>query len=227
MSDKVFYIITDVDITLVMPDATEQTMTLQAPNSRQKPYEMIAQLVDIQEDYMDPEFQPQRGHKKFRFEFVFGYDWHRMDLTALLAAETVKLKVPVYLWEDSRYYQEFDCKLLNKEFSNAALQGLYAQGTGGNSNRAPRGNQELRFRSPTYNWDELPELLRFLHGETLVGDDGEPIIGFVAGTQTEDGQGVEAEPYSPAATGSTQQRTYTIAGKDFNLNTVILQSNEQ
>lgn len=223
MADNTFYIITSVDIELVMPDGTTRTMTLEAPNSRQKPYEMIAKQMAVNEDYRDPRFQYQRGHKKFYFEFVFGYDWHTMDLTSLLAAETVKLQVPVYLWEDSRYYQEFDCKLLNTEFSNAAKQGLYAQGSGRYANRNRKASQELRFRSPTYEWDEYEDKIDFLHPVTLVGDDGEPIIGFVAGEESKDGEGVEAVALEPAEYGAQQTYNYSFGS----FSTINLESNNE
>ncbi len=226
MSYLKFYIITDTTITLVMPDGSEQTMILEAPTAKDSPYEMDVQQVNVQEDFDDTAFNRQKGYKKFRFVFRYRYDYHRMDLIALLAAETVKLKVPVYLWDDDRYYQEFNCKLLNENFIRKAQNGIYAQGSGQLNNKVPNGDQVLEFMSETYDLAEYLDVINYLHPFTVVTNDSEEIPGFIITAETDDGKGLVIEEVSPALYGSEQTRTIEVGNQSFNFDTLILESNE-
>lgn len=169
--NKQVYIISESTAVCHMPDESEIQVTIAAPNSAAKPFEVIRRRLKIQDDYRDPDFVLRKGYSKYELEFVLAFDHHRMDLTALLAAERIDLKVPSYLYADASYYKTFEVMLVNEELSQAKLAGMdhvRRSPSQPDANLLPNGPAELRFVSNAMNWTEYMAALSWFQPPTEI-----------------------------------------------------------
>lgn len=218
-----FYIITDVPATLVMPDDTERAFTFESPNDREYPYEMILEPVSVQPDYEDANFQYTKGHTKWRFRFILRYDHHRMEAMPIALAKQVKLKVPVYLYRDSRYYQEFTCTRPTAQITRRSRTSSHGRGVGSKANRVANGPETFEFISQTYEWDEVEDLITFINPVTPYTDEGEELTGFGVVGETADGLGLIIKAYAPA-TFLEEPLTVSIGNLEFTYQVITLNS---
>ena len=221
-----FYIITEIPATLVMPDDTERSFTFEAPNSKEGPYEIELQPVRVQDDFDNSNFQIIKGYSKWRFLFRIRYDRHKMNTIPVATAKQIKLKVPVYLWEDSRYYQEFTCTRRTEAVLRKPINSIYAQGAGILSNHIPNGPEVFEFLSQTYEWDDVEDLIMFLHPETPITNEGEELTGFALVADTGDGLGFEIKAYSPAEFETELSTTIKVGKEYFTIESILMESNE-
>lgn len=219
MANNTIYILSDTVAECIMPNGTARDITIPKPNDPDKPYEVIWRKLRVQDRYRDPLYRPREGHNKFEFEFVLAYDHHKFhSLHYILIADRINLKVPTYLYEDNTYYKDVEVQCLNDQFSDKPYRGMkFASG----NTSWPNDSEVLRFRTDPYEWSEFEDEVREFSPIYLVGDDGELILGFAAGSETDDGEGVEAVAFEPAEYGSEQTYNYSFGP----ITTINLESN--
>lgn len=222
-----FYIITEISAVLVMPDDTERAFTFEPPNAKEGgAYEMELQPIQVQQDFDNATFNLKKGHNKWRFVFRLKYDHHKMDPMPVALAKSVKLKVPVYLWNDSRYYQEFVCVRRSAPVTKRSSSSIYAQGVGRLSNHIPNQGEVFEFVSSTFEWNEVEDQINFLHPVTPITDTGEELTGFAIISDTEDGLGFTVKAYEPAEFQDEVNTTIKVGNKYFTIESILMESNE-
>lgn len=226
MNRETIYILSDSIAVCHLPDGSEREVTIQRPNDPRRPYQVQRRRLQIQNDYRDPNFNPQRGYNKFELEFILSWDHHLMNLDPLLVSERIDMKVPVYLYKDSRYYKEFSVTLQNTEFTEAKYQGIHVarhESDLKTANVVPNQGEQLRFITDSMNWDEYLEALGWFQPITLVGDDGQPLHGFVAGEDLDD-DSVEAVALDPAVFGAENNETFNLQGIEYQINFIEMET---
>ncbi|MEQ9309683.1 MAG: hypothetical protein RLN90_09525 [Balneolaceae bacterium] len=228
MSDFQIYILSHVDVVCTMPDNSTKTITLERPNSPDKPYSIIRRVLKRSDDYRDPTFNERNGNRLFELEFQLAYQNHRMDLTPLLVSKSVELKVPSYLYSDSRYYKSYSVRFLNDELEESPKNGLkvaHLKSLLNSSNPSPNEGVVLRFKSKVYTASEFLELLPWFNPKTVQDDSGTPIPGFILTDETGDGLGLKISNYEPAEFTTELTTKIKVGSKYFTIESIIMESN--
>ncbi|XWN36098.1 MAG: hypothetical protein ROO71_09040 [Balneola sp.] len=228
MNEGQIYILSDAIAVCTLPDGSTIDIKIERPNDLNRPYRIIRRVLKLSSDYRDPNYVERNGSRKFELEFQLSYDFHRMDLTPLLVSKSVLLKVPTYLYNDSRYYQEFEVRFINDELNQEPLNGLNVQHfhyAEKQANPVPNSGEILRFRSSPYTAAEFIGILTWFFPKTAMDNDSEPIPGFIISGETEDDLGLQISNLEPAEFGQENTTTVKVGYKYFNLESIILESN--
>lgn len=143
----------DVDIELTYEDESTENFTLEAPNA-DNPFEIEFRRVNILDPYRDGNYTLQKGFEKYQMIARFEYQSHRMNLFKLLAAESIKLKIPPTFSDNpADNYQQFIVFLANEQVIRNWLGGLPLGSSKGTSlnhvNPMPGGEITLEFQGVT------------------------------------------------------------------------------
>lgn len=229
MNEGQIYILSDSIAVCTMPDGSTKQITIQRPNDPNTPYRIIRRILKISSDYRDPLYRPKSGARKFELEFQLSYKSHRMDLTPLLVAESISLKVPTYIYKDDRYYSTFEVKLLNDQFIEEPIDGLkvaHLSSEFKKSNPVPNSSEILRFQTNPYTFSEFLTVLDWFQPNTVLDDDSEPIPGFAIVSDTDDELGFSVKAYEPAEFQDELNTTIKVGNKYFMIESILMESNE-